>query len=72
MPELHWELEAQVPDHDESTGGSYIEHKPTGRRTKIHQENGNFVFNLKVKRRGKNENQGFHRQVAALQTLMKP
>ena len=48
-------------------GGSYIEQWATGRRTKVDEEGGSFVFPLKM-RKGKPKpvEQGFVRQVAVI------
>ena len=46
--------------------GSFIEHKPTGKRTEMVEKNGNFVFQIRVPKRDK---AGFQRQVAVIQSL---
>ena len=54
------------------SGGSYIEQKSTGKRTKMHEKGGNFVFYLKVRKaKGSTEPQGFRRQVAVIQEAAK-
>ena len=46
--------------------GSYIEHKPTGKRTEMVEKNGNFVFEIRVPKKNQ---AGFQRQVAVIQSL---
>ena len=46
--------------------GSYIENKKSGKRTEMKEKHGNFVFEMRVPKKG---NSGFHRQVATVQTL---
>ena len=54
----------------EDDGGSYVTHKATGRRTKMKEENGSFVFWLRLRKR-KGESEGdFHRQVAEVQKIV--